>query len=559
MIPSPRDLRRPERTPGAPSAAARIAAGAALAAGLLGSCTSPEAYAKSADDEVYAILEDRRVAMEADLGSIGLELVPDSLRARLLESAEAETVVLDLVAALQVAAENSREYQRRKQSLYLAALDLTLERWRFTVQEVGIVGAALGGTGSGDTDLNLDADLTLTKLLGTGARIIGDIGLNLFRMLSSGGSFDATSNIGLLVTQPLLAGYGERIVEEPLTQAERDVVYEVRSFERFRRTFGLDVVTRYLRLVQQVDTVANERSNITNLNELRLRNEALAAAGRLSDIQVDQARNDELSARDRLLQEEQRFSTLLDDFKLFLGLPPQSDIQIVPDALEKLAAAQPEELQFDDPERLATFALLWRLDHQTALDQVDDAERKAYVAADALRTVLDLVGEADWVTDPGQPFDFDTDDLTWTVGVDLGLALERLPQRNTYRTALISLQDAQLSAEESDDRIRVELRDDLREAERTIQTWELQKRQVALNERNVENTRLQLEAGRADTRDALDAQEALLLAQNGATRALIDQRLAVFALWLDLEILRLDESGLHPDPELLATLVAAQP
>ncbi len=559
MILSPRACRPTRR--GEPAVRLPACAGwaLALAAGLAGGCRSAEAWATNADEEVYAILEDRRVAMEADLGSIGLEPVADSLRSRLLVAAEAEPVVLDLVGALLVAAENSREYQRRKQSLYLAALDLTLERWRFTVQEVGIVGAALGGTGSGDTDLNLDADLTLTKLLGTGARIIGDIGLNLFRMLSSGGSFDATSNIGLLVTQPLLAGYGERIVEEPLTQAERDVVYEVRSFERFRRTFGFDVVSRYLRLVQQVDTVENERSNIANLNELRLRNEALAEAGRLSDIQVDQARNDELSARDRLLQEEQRFSTLLDDFKLFLGLPPQSDIQIVPDALERLAAAQPEELQFDDPERLATFALLWRLDYQTALDQVDDAERKAYVAADALRNVLDLVGEADWVTDPGQPFDFDTDDLTWTVGVDLGLALERLPQRNTYRSALIALQSAQLSAEESDDRIRVELRDDLREAERTIQTWELQKSQVALNERNVENTRLQLEAGRADTRDALDAQESLLLAQNGATRALIDQRLAVFALWLDLEILRLDETGLHPDPELLATLVAAQP
>ena len=31
----------------------------------------------------------------------------------------------------------------------------------------------------------------------------------------------------------------ERLIEEPLTQAERNVVYQTRSYERFRRSFAL--------------------------------------------------------------------------------------------------------------------------------------------------------------------------------------------------------------------------------------------------------------------------------------------------------------------------------
>ena len=43
---------------------------------------------------------------------------------------------------------------------------------------------------------------------------------------------------------PLLAGFGERIVREPLTQAERDVVYAMRNFERFRSGFSIRIVQK---------------------------------------------------------------------------------------------------------------------------------------------------------------------------------------------------------------------------------------------------------------------------------------------------------------------------
>jgi multidrug resistance efflux pump len=117
--------------------------------------------------------------------------------------------------------------------------------------------------------------------------------------------------LGLSITQPLLAGAGRRIVLEPLTQAERRVIYAVRDYEIFRRDFAVDVARRVYELLQQADQLSNEEANFQRLVSLRERNEALAEAGRQTDVQVDQARQDELSSRNRLIVAQQRLAASL--------------------------------------------------------------------------------------------------------------------------------------------------------------------------------------------------------------------------------------------------------
>ena len=68
---------------------------------------------------------------------------------------------------------------------------------------------------------------------------------------------------------------------EPLTQAERDLVYEVRAYERFRKTFAVDVASRYYQVLSQMDEAKNAELNYSNLATLSERNRALANAGRL--------------------------------------------------------------------------------------------------------------------------------------------------------------------------------------------------------------------------------------------------------------------------------------
>jgi outer membrane protein TolC len=521
-----------------------LAAAFLLSVGLSG-CYTPAQQLVNADSESYAILEKRRAELDAK-GGFTIQPPPDSLRQRML--AGEKPGALGLVRVLEVAAENSRDYQRRKEDLYLAALDLTLERFAFAAQRSGQLSALLNGTGDEAQTASAGGGFAVRRLLGTGAALIGDVGLSLARNLSSGDGWDVASDMGITVTQPLLRGFGRRIVLEPLTQAERNVVYSARTFERFRRTFGVDVTQRYLRILQQALQLKNEEENLANLEQVSKRNEALSRAGRLSEVQLAQAQQDELRSQARVIDQRQRLQTALDNFKLFLGLPITAPLELDLTEVERLDSG--EGLQVN--EQVATsFALDQRLDFLTLLDQVADAERKVPIAANRLLAGVDVTSSINASSEPGKPFEYDSDDFRWDLGLDVNLPIDLISQRNAYRETLITLERAKRAEVELADSIRVALRDELRQATALLETLRIQANAVTLAERRIESTRLNQQAGRAETRDILEAQEALRQANNALISARVDYHLARLSLWRDMELLRVDETGVRPDPELL--------
>ncbi|MBN1958666.1 MAG: TolC family protein, partial [Desulfuromonadales bacterium] len=60
----------------------------------------------------------------------------------------------------------------------------------------------------------------------------------------------------------------------------------------------------------------------------------------------------------------------------------------------------------------------------------------------------------------------------------------------------------------------------------------------------VRGAELQLQAGRAQMRDLLEAQEALLSAQNALTAVMVDYRSAELATQRDLGTLQVDANGI---------------
>ena len=98
---------------------------------------------------------------------------------------------------------------------------------------------------------------------------------------------------------PLLRGSGAHIVTEPLTQAERDVLYAIWEFERFKRTFAVNIAGEYLEVLQGLDEVANEEANYRRVIMSVRRSRRLTDSGDMDVIQMDQAVQDELRARNR--------------------------------------------------------------------------------------------------------------------------------------------------------------------------------------------------------------------------------------------------------------------
>ena len=67
---------------------------------------------------------------------------------------------------------------------------------------------------------------------------------------------------------PLL-GTGGKIALEDLTQAERSVLYDIRAFSLYRKSFVVSIITDYYRILQQKDSVTNAENNYQRVLESR--------------------------------------------------------------------------------------------------------------------------------------------------------------------------------------------------------------------------------------------------------------------------------------------------
>ncbi len=515
----------------------------ALSCSSLNGCKSAQTHAEDADREVYELLLERSEIFK-EAGSFSIERPAETLRGRILAEQDPGRE-FDLLECLEVASENSRRYQDQRESLYLSALDLTLERWQFSVHESGSFGAFLNGTGKEADNAGILSDLGITRLLGTGLQIIGNVGFDFSRDLSSGAGWDALSNLSLNITQPLLRGFGAAIVQEPLTQAERNLTYAVRDYNRFRATFAFDVCSRFFRLLEQEEVLANEVRNFEGVVRLRERNEAFAEAGLLNDIQVDQARQNELSARNRVIDARRRFQSAVDDFKFFLGLPIEMRLNFKQGDRESLGQLEALQLDFKGKEELVIrTALERRYDQLTRIDRLADAKRRMLIAADDLRAGLGLTLSGAASSKAGRPLDYSGEDSSWRLGLDIDMPWDRLRERNVYRARLITVEATQRALDEGADSIRLELRDQLRLLEVSRESIEIQTQAVGLAERRVESAELNLEAGRSDTRTVLDAQESLVAASNAATNARTEFILNGLGLYRDMELLDVGEAGI---------------
>ena len=520
-------------------------------------CQTPAQHAASADREVYALVEARRAALAENPEVFELAEASGSLRQRLLAGEPAPLDPIGLSECLRIAAESNRDFQNNRESLYLSALDLTLERYRLGWIPEGSL--AYGLDGAGDTSEERDASfgLNFSRLLGDGGTLLAGIGIDTVQWLSGGTGWSTDGLLSLSFTQPLLRGAGRKIVLEPLTQAERDLVYQVRSYERYRRTFAVDVASRFYQVLQQMDAANNASLNFENLKVIADRNRALAAAGRLDDLQLDQVRQDELRSQNNLLSARARLKATLDDFKLFLGLPVEVELLFDSRELTLLSEKEPADLGLDE-DLVIEVAMQSRLDYQTSLDRLEDAERRVAITEDALRAGMNFVASSNTASTNGRPTEFDLRDATWGLGLNLDLPMDRLPERNAYRSSLISLDSSRREVEEFGDSIRVSLRDALRDTEISVLSFKIQRESVVLAERRVESTALRLNAGRADTRDVLEAEEALLDSRNAATNSLVDYQLALLALYRDAEHLEVVEEGIFLTP-ILRPVISSTP
>lgn len=202
------------------------------------------------------------------------------------------------------------------------------------------------------------------------------------------------------------------------------------------------------------------------------------------------------------------------------------------------------------------FARSNRLDLQTEQAQVTDAWRRVLVAANQLRSDLNVVASANLAT-PGEAgrenlFNFAADEARYAVGVRFDGPLNRQAERNAYRAALIAYQQARRSYMLASDRVEQAVRQDLRLLELQKVNFEVARLTVISAARQLEAARQQIFRGQgggrqSGTLDILNALNALLNARNALASGYINYEQLRVQLLLDLEALQLDPHGYPVD------------
>jgi outer membrane protein TolC len=520
---------------------------AAIIFGMAGAC-GPEHYKAEADKEVYKIIDKKWQDSFGQKVNYTISDVPPSPNDVQIEKAVPPSGVISLAQAVAMATAHNREYQTQKEDLYLKALDLTLVRHDFATQWLGTFDSTYTRDSEGET-LKYEGELGFNQLLADGAQISVSIAYDWLRYFTGDPRASIGSVLRASITQPLLRGSGRKVVQEKLTQSERDTLYQIRSFNRFRQEFVVSIVSGYYRVLQQRDVVTNAENNYKRRVESRERLEMEADAGRTNRFEVDQAKQRELDAMDSYVQARQSYQQELDSFKISLALPTDANVELDQNelkALENIGVSQPDYTV----DTAVETALIRRLDLATSIDKIDDAVRKVMVAADGLGAQLDLVGSLEVGSAP--PTDYSRlqfQNGTYSFGLGADLPLDRKTERNAYRKTLIELERQQRQYENDEDTVKLEVRRAYRDLERAAESYHIQKNSLDLAQKRVESTSLLLEAGRLTTRDLLESQDALLQAQNNLTAALVSHAIAKLSFFRDIGVLQVRPDGMWVQQE----------
>lgn len=304
--------------------------------------------------------------------------------------------LLDLQGAVQLAYLHSREYRKELEDLYLSALDVSFERFRFNAQFFATNGTFFNtdgrlrnGGNNSVSQLRTDDTLTMTKMFAAGGTLVVDLANTIIWQFSGPDSNVNTTLFDFTFIQPLLRMGGRARILERLTLVERQLIYNVRQMEMYRQGFYAQVATGraatdgpnrrggvsgaglqgftgfgggfgrinvqnvtaagvvgaggFLGLLQDQIGIQNQEANVTTLRDSLRRLQDEFDADRIKDkFQVELARQALYEGQSKLLASKVAFQTDLDTYKVFLGLPPELDFDVRDPLLDRFRLIDPE-------------------------------------------------------------------------------------------------------------------------------------------------------------------------------------------------------------------------
>ena len=537
----------------------------------LAACTAAS-YQRSADEESYQVIAEKaglvpgvsnQVVIDEDklVDLSGFAINSDSFDFLDNEAdSEVDARIVSLNDALNLAFQHSKDFQTQNARLYLEALALTFDRYRY----VPTFSAAAGGDYRWDSQDKFVQDmqaLTGIENINTGESTFSNTSLGARYLLKSGGAvaLNLTNNFtrfltgdiseigaGALIgsfTQPLLRDFGSDIETEALLQAERDLLYRLRDFTRFRKNFAVRVASDYYSVLLNRETSRNYYAGLLATNLSLEREQAFQAEGLTTLLQVGRLEQSSLQADLRWTSSITRYKRRLDNFKILIGLNADDNIMLDDEEMVLIT-----ETGMDSPdislEQATEMAIQTRLDLYTWLDRVQDSARRIELAANSLSPALDLSLVASVPNSTTQNLgELDFENTVYTAGLDLDLPLDTKLERNNYRRSLIDYDAATRDYLLALDDIKLDVLDTWRRMNEARKSYDINVTSVEINERRVEEAELRAELGLGDIQDTVDSQNDLTAARTERVSSLIEHNISKLEFWRDVGLLYVDDNG----------------
>jgi outer membrane protein TolC len=197
--------------------------------------------------------------------------------------------------------------------------------------------------------------------------------------------FPRSTDLRLLLSQPLLRGAGPNATYFNLTNAKRAVATQERTFELARQRLAVLVASAFYTVIAQRQLFEVADQSLQRTESLLDASDARLKVGMASKLDVFRAELQAAQAREGMIRTTAALETALERFRGILALPPSNPVEP-----ESVVLESPEKEEEEPVEMLVRRALEHRLELKEARDRVSDAERASALARQNLLPQVDL-------------------------------------------------------------------------------------------------------------------------------------------------------------------------
>ena len=318
------------------------------------------------------------------------------------------------------------------------------------------------------------------------------------------------SDLRIVLTQPLLRGFGPNATYFALRNSRRSRQAQERTYELARQRLTVQVTSAFYDVIQQRQLLSVAGQSLRRSEDLMRASEARLQVGLVSKLDVYRAELQASQAREAMVRSQANLESAQERFRSLLGLSPI-------DALEPEAAELPDDTgePLEPLQVLMDRALANRLELRETSDQVEDARRTASLARQNLLPQLDLnVGFTKAGFGPTYADAFDAADSRFNVSVSTSYPLERSSDRANQALAQLELDARVRTLRQRRIDVETEVRAAVRELERIRKSVELQRKAVDIARQQRRLATLRYQRGLGSNFDVVDAEGSLVLARS---------------------------------------------